>query len=458
MATSRADQHNMDATSGMNGRHVNGKSVDNASPGSFKRVLVVGGGPVGCLAALKLGQAGIDVDIIEKLPATSDAPRACGYFGAVHFFLNEIGMYKLIREQGFMTRGLVWRTMPKDDGKGGKTLGDVIGVQPLCAPDDTVLDVGSGLLNLPQADINKLFLHEALKTGHVRIYFRTELVSILQNTKDGVAILIRDVETGAEKQYQATYLVGADGAHSMARKALGLSFPGHTWPERIIATDVLVKNEPAPIFHTHFVMDRTYYSIATPLEDPVPGKTTLWRYSLASDPNDSRTDEELMSNSNIMSAYERNMHGPRPLQAQIQARAIYRIHQRLVSTMRKGNCLLAGDAAHLNNPLGALGLNTGILDADAATEALIMVLNEGCSDSVLDVYSDERRKVFQFFVDPTSTQNKLRLHSHDVSTAVQDDWYLRMINHPTPEKMLELMKPYFETWRTDMRKVTKGMV
>ena len=108
--------------------------------------------------------------------------------------------------------------------------------------------------------------------------------------------------------------------------------------------------------------------------------------------------------------------------------------------------------------MGALGLNTGMLDADALGETLIMVIKEDRSDKVLDLYSDERRKVFQFFVDPTSSQNKLRIHNHPPETAAQRDWYFRILaNNPTEEQMLDLMKPYFETWRTDMRKAAKGV-
>jgi len=99
-----------------------------------------------------------------------------------------------------------------------------------------------------------------------------------------------------------------------------------------------------------------------------------------------------------------------------------------------------------------------MLDADAVAQALIMILNEGRQPAILDIYSDERRKVFQSFVDPTSTQNKLRVHSNDEATAAQDDWYLRMMaKGPTQEQLAELMQPYFETWRTDMRKFTKDV-
>lgn len=101
-----------------------------------------------------------------------------------------------------------------------------------------------------------------------------------------------------------------------------------------------------------------------------------------------------------------------------------------------------------------------MLDADAAAEALIMVLKEGRSPSILEVYSDERRKVFQNFVDPTSTANKLRVHSNSVETAAQDDWFFRMMADPSrlsTKQLQELSRPYFETWRTDMRRRCEGI-
>ena len=100
-----------------------------------------------------------------------------------------------------------------------------------------------------------------------------------------------------------------------------------------------------------------------------------------------------------------------------------------------------------------------MLDADALAESLIMVLKEGRSPTLLDMYSDERRKVFQFFVDPTSTANKLRVHSNPAESAVRDDWFFRQMAVPlkvSPDELQELAKPYFETWRTNMRELAKG--
>jgi 2-polyprenyl-6-methoxyphenol hydroxylase-like FAD-dependent oxidoreductase len=319
--------------------------------GQHATVLIIGAGVVGCLTAIKLAESGIDVQIVESLSETSDAPRACGYFGAVQEFLDELGLYKLIRDHGFMTRGLCWRGLPKDDeGEDRKRFGQIVAVQPLCAPDDESLPVGSGLLNLTQGQVNKLFLQRALQTGRVRVDFGTEFVSLLENSDEkGVILLARDMGTQTEKQYRGKYCVGADGSHSKLRKALGLPFPGHQWPERLLATNVRIPNVEDPVWHTYYFMAEKHWGVATPLEKPVLGKNTLWRYAIALPPEETRTDDELLTDEHILGIYETRMPGPRPLQAQIEAKVLYRIHQRLAPTLRKGMCLLAGDAAHVCN-------------------------------------------------------------------------------------------------------------
>ncbi|KAJ9626690.1 hypothetical protein H2204_009960 [Knufia peltigerae] len=440
------------------GRGADG-TPDSESDAKSSTVLIVGAGVVGCVTAIKLAQAKIDCTIIEKLNETSIAPRACGYFGAAQIFLNEIGMYKHIREKGFMTRGISWRGLPKDDGTGTfKQYGDLVAAQWLCDPNDYELPVGTGMLGLPQGSLNRLLVEKALETGYVHVDYGMKLSSVMENSKStGVTALVEDVNTQSEIKYHARYCVGADGAHSALRRSLNIPFGGHTWPERILTTNVMIPNVVDPVYHSFFYMVDKFWGLASPLEEAILGKTTLWRYNFAVPADDTRSDEELLSDETILDLYETRMPGPRPLQVKIEARVLYKIHQRLVPTMRKGHCLLAGDAAHVCNPMGALGLNTGILDADALAEALIMVLKEDCSDKVLDLYSDERRQVFAFFVDPMSTQNKLRIQSNPPEVAPEQDSYFRLLNsNPTEEQMKELMKPYFETWRTAIRKVAKA--
>lgn len=105
-----------------------------------------------------------------------------------------------------------------------------------------------------------------------------------------------------------------------------------------------------------------------------------------------------------------------------------------------------------------MGLNSGLLDADAAAETLIMIINEGHPLDLLDTYNDERRRVFQTFVDPRSTQNKLRLQHNTPETAVRDDYFFRKLQNLTPEEVRKMYKPFVEVWRTDVRTLAERKV
>ncbi|GAB1197589.1 hypothetical protein APSETT444_006887 [Aspergillus pseudonomiae] len=425
------------------------------SPSAEADVLIIGAGPVGAFLAYRLGKQGITVTVLEKAPELPYSPRAVGYYGAAQVALQKAGLYDLVRAEGFMTAGLCWRTPPVSRGTdGGKTYGEMIASQPLCDPNDTTFPFPSGLLNLRQSELTKLLLREALHTGFVTVRFNAELTAIEDPNPasgDRVTVVTRNPATNTYSRFSGAYLVGADGGKSTTRKLLGIPCLGHTWPERLISTDVVLLNEVDPVYHTCYVMATPNPTILTPLADPVLGQKTLWRYTISVPAEDTRSDEELLKEETIKTFYDEVMVGPRPLDVTIQQRAVYRIHQRLVQTMRRGRCLLAGDAAHLNNPYGAMGLNTGLLDADALSEALIMILKESASDQLLTLYSDERRKVFQSFVNPTTTENKLRLQQPYSKETVREDYFFRELQDATPETLQEKAKPYFEFWCTDIR-------
>ncbi|KAH8694367.1 hypothetical protein BGZ61DRAFT_307931, partial [Ilyonectria robusta] len=192
-----------------------------------------------------------------------------------------------------------------------------------------------------------------------------------------------------------------------------------------------------------------HFSMAIPLERPVEGETTLWRFSMATDPADASSKEEVLQEANLASLLEHYMVGPRPLQYEVVRKTVYRLHQRLSNTMATGRCALIGDAAHLNNLVGALGFSTGLLDAEALATTIKMILREGSPLSLLTTYSDARRQVFQSFVLPTSTANKLRIQQDPA--AADEDWMIRMMQNPTPAVLREFTMPYLTVWRTDMR-------
>ena len=190
-----------------------------------------------------------------------------------------------------------------------------------------------------------MFLREALKTGNVTVYFSCEVIGI-QELHDAVQVQVRNPDISIST---GCYVIGADGGESSVRKAIGTPCLGHTWQERLLATDVNLLNDVVPNYPTVFIMDSRNYTIMTPLTEPILGETSLWGCTIAIPPEDERSDEELMEEETIQGFYAKFVAGPRPLRAEITARSVYRIHQRLVTTMRKGRCVLAGDAAHMNN-------------------------------------------------------------------------------------------------------------
>jgi 2-polyprenyl-6-methoxyphenol hydroxylase-like FAD-dependent oxidoreductase len=314
------------------------------------KIIVIGAEPVGCFVAYRLGKQGIPVTILEKEPALPYTPRAVGYYGATQVALKSAGLYDLVREAGFLTSGLCWRTTPVDDGTGhNKVYGEMIAGLPLSDSTDPGCAYPSGLLNLRQSELTQLLLREALATGLVTIHFQAAVEAITDRGEDRVVVTAKNPATDLVSTYIASYLVGADGGKSQTRKLLNIPCLGHTWPERLISTDVLLHNREDPVYHTCYVVGTDTPTILTPLSPPHLNTTSLWRYTMMVLAGDSRSDDELLSEENIRNYYEELMVGPRPLQVEIAQRAVYRIHQRLVATMRRGRCVLVGDAAHLNN-------------------------------------------------------------------------------------------------------------
>ncbi|KAL1884609.1 hypothetical protein Plec18167_002199 [Paecilomyces lecythidis] len=421
-----------------------------ASSHSKDKVIVIGAGPVGLMTALRLAQVGIRADVIEKEEDLSQQPRAVGYHGGALIALKRTAVYEKAKKAGFTGKGICWRKPLIDDGPNGKKLGDIIAHLPFAGNEDTIDEQGNPVLYLPQPKLTRLFYEACIETGLVNVFFKRELCD-LHNDLDSVTAIARNAEGGLES-YRGAFLVGADGGKSATRKLLKIPFKGHSWPERIVAIDLLMEDKNIdPAFYTSMIIHPINFGLVTPLEPIKDGQKTLYRCSIAVDPKDPRTDEELVSDAHVKYILDKFAPGPRPLDVQILNASPYRTHQVCASTMRRGRCLLAGDAAHMNNPFGALGLTSGLLDADALADTLDLIINEGKPMDLLDVYSDARRKAFQTFVDPVSTQNKLRC-ANDPETATED-WFLRSMINPNPEESEEFNKMFFDVWRTDMRKL-----
>ncbi|CAG8903715.1 unnamed protein product [Penicillium egyptiacum] len=415
---------------------------------SQSNVLVVGAGPVGLAIALRLALAGIVVDVVEKESKLGEEPRAVAYYASALIALDKMGVIPDMEKAGFVSEGFCWRKPIRADGQGGFAMGDVIACLPI--PRDMKESHGvGGILYLPQPELTKLLFEKAAATGLVTVHFEETLIRIDQNAL-GVRATTRRGDT--ETAFQTSYLVGADGGQSATRRLLGIPLKGHSWPEKLMSIDFLFEDPDLDAkFPSQFIVHPISWGIVTPLKPVEAGKRTLYRCAVSLDPEDQTPVDEMNSTAHVISLLEKMLPGPRPINAEVIKSSLYRIHQLCASTFRRGRCVLAGDAAHLNNPMGGMGLSTGLIDSEALCDILEMIILEGKSSDLLDIYANERAKAFQMFVDPQSTQNKLRVQS-DPELA-HENWLLRQLNSTSPKFLEEFGLPFFQQWRVDMKEV-----
>ncbi len=201
----------------------------------------------------------------------------------------------------------------------------------------------------------------------------------------------------------ADYLIAADGANSTVRKLVGTTFEGFTYPERFltVSTDYPIEQVLPGIAGVNYVADAEEWYVLL----RVP---TLWRLLVPTDP--AQSDEDLLSDKRKTEVF-RGLLGVDDLVTTYH-RTVYRVHQRVAERFRHGRVVLAGDAAHLNNPLGGFGMNSGVHDAWNLTSKLRHILqNGGQADALLDRYDRQRRAVAHEFVQAQTIQNKTALGS-----------------------------------------------
>jgi 3-(3-hydroxy-phenyl)propionate hydroxylase len=220
---------------------------------------------------------------------------------------------------------------------------------------------------------------------------------------------VRSTETTSK--HAGEYLIGADGGRSIVRKRSEIPFEGFTWPERfiVLTTPFDFETHRGYSYRSYFAEPGAWCNCFKVSADGPPG---LWRTVFPTEP--AQDDASLMSDSGVQNRLQRFFPDDRPYE--IVHRNLYVTHQRVAATFRKGRVLLAGDAAHVNNPIGGMGLNGGVQDAVNLADKLSEVLLEGKSDRLLDLYNLQRRTVAIEFVQEQSIANKKRLEESDPTT------------------------------------------
>src|SRR5215467_7416846 len=343
-------------------------------------VIIIGGGPVGVICALDLARAGVRVSVIEAEPEIIKSPRAAVYFWSVLEGLGRLGILDAAEAAGVRKQDYTY--LVRSTGERIEYSMEVLGGHTPHPYN----------LHLSQDRLAGIAMRKLQQLSNATVRFGTRLEK-LQQDADGVTLAV--VTARETEELRARWVIGADGAGSTVRRQLGLSFDGITWPERFVATNVHCDFERHGYARATFVIDGRCGAVIVILNN-----AGLWRCTYMEDatlPEETfleRLPQVFQTILPAQSCYELERASP------------YRMHQRSAQRYRVGRVVLAGDAAHVTNPTGGLGLTSGLLDSYALYPALAAVVLDGADDEVLDRYSTARRATFLERVSPQATANK----------------------------------------------------
>lgn len=239
-----------------------------------------------------------------------------------------------------------------------------------------------------------VLLTERLPTlANAEMRFNTRLVGLEQDVQGVTATL---ESQGRTEQVRAKFLIGADGARSVVRQAIGIGFEGFTYDEKFLSlsTSFPIESIITDLAHVNYISDPEEWLVLL----RVPA---FWRVLVPADVNDS--DELLKSDARAAEVFDRIVPG-QPMES--THRAIYRVHQRVAESFAQGRVMLIGDAAHLNNPLGGFGMNSGIHDAWNLADKLWKILRKDGDPGLIGLFDRQRRHATREFIQAQTIANK----------------------------------------------------
>jgi 3-(3-hydroxy-phenyl)propionate hydroxylase len=354
-----------------------------------RNVIVVGAGPVGTVAALACARFGHTVTLLEAQNRIDDSPRASTTQPPTLEILAELG---LIDE--YLRVGLVSRTFQFWDRPTLELIAefDFDRLKGETAYPFVVQTEQHKLANMAIARLRAL--------GNAEVRLGEKVIGVEQ---DETGVKVKTESSGL----LADYVIAADGGRSTMRKALDIEFEGYTWPERflVITTKFDFQAALGCCFRNYMADPEEWTNLFKVAGDDLKGR---WRAVFNTRENE--TDEQALSDASVRARLSR-IYVPERSRDYLHLN-LYAVHQRVAKSFRKGRVFLCGDAAHVNNPIGGLGLNSGIHEAWDLAGLLDGVLR-GDSPEVLDTYEKRRRPLNIKYVQEQTIANKKRLEERD---------------------------------------------
>jgi 3-(3-hydroxy-phenyl)propionate hydroxylase len=358
------------------------------------RVGIVGAGPVGVVAALACARRGMRVALFEAEREVDHSPRAATTHPSTLEMLAGLGLL-----EEFQSVGLTARHLQFWDGATGTLVAEF---DHHCLRDETPFPY---VVQTEQHKLCEIGLRRLAAMASAEVHLGTGVVDL---TQDGNAVKL--VTTGAvgPEEHAFDYVIGCDGGRSTVRKCLDVDFEGYTWPERFLVLTTLFDFERAlGCCPRSYISDpEEWTNLFKVMGDDLKGR---WRAVFPARENE--TDEEAFSEAAVRRRMLK-LSQDHPMESLVH-RNIYRVHQRVAKSFRAGRVFLAGDAAHVNNPVGGLGLNCGIHDALELADTLALVTGGRAGVEMLDRYERRRRPLNLEYVQQQTVANKKRLEERD---------------------------------------------
>jgi len=392
------------------------------------RIVVIGAGPVGLCLSLALAQADLKVCLVEALGDDNfleQVPRAGTNHPATLEMYDRLGLYQKLEPRGIIAP--VFHYWDRHESR------------LIAAFDHAYLKNDTRFPYVLQCERIKI-VEEALKMvkAHPNIDLRlnTEFVSFSQ---DGDGVTARLIDPAGEEQIvEGRYIVSGEGARSIVRKELDIAFEGFTYDDRTLNIEVAYDFTKHGYAHRNYISDPDQWSNLFHWKGP-PDR---WRVHFPTDPK--ADEEELMRPEALQAQMQKFLPTGRPFD--IIGSNLYVVHQRVAGKFRAGRAILAGDSAHVNSPIGAMGMNSGVHDAINLADKLIAIARGEADDGALDRYERQRRHVAIAHTQAQTIRNKRLLAEQDSAVRARNhDELRRTADNPELARKFLLRTALFES-------------
>jgi 3-(3-hydroxy-phenyl)propionate hydroxylase len=352
-----------------------------------ERVFIAGAGPVGLVAAANLVHRGVPVTVFEAGATLSEESRASTFHPPTLDMLDALGVSAPLIAQGLKAPRFQFRS--KRHG--------LLAEFDFSAIADATRNPYR--VQCEQSKLTRILLDRLSSQPN----FQIEFGSLVQDvTQDGNSVEIAIQRNGRTERRRGRWLIGADGARSDVRRSLGIAFEGFTWPERflVVSTPFDFGQVIPGLVEVCYVADPQRWHFLL----QIPGLCRVM-FPIASHESDELALNPAFAQSLMATIV------PGLSNYDIAHVTLYRVHQRVAKTFALGRTFLIGDAAHINNPLGGMGMNGGIHDAINLTERLADVWHGQGGAADLERFDLQRRLVTLEYIETQSIRNKRNLES-----------------------------------------------